>query len=91
MLHGIVRIKKLRPDRANFGPLNMLGHNREPVAFDHFRVVIQEKQPRAVGLFDRKIVDRGKIEGPADNAGPGVWIRARISAGFFAIRCRYRR
>ena len=42
----------------------------EPFALDHFGVVVQEKQPGAVGLFDGKIIHRGKIEGAAVTQDP---------------------
>ena len=40
----------------------MFGHDREPFAVDHFDVVVQKEEPGAVGLLDREIVERGKIE-----------------------------
>ena len=63
MLNRIVRVKQTRADRADFRSLHMLGHRAEPIAIDHFNVVIQKKKPRALRLFDGKIVERGKIEG----------------------------
>ena len=63
VLHGVVRVKQPRADRADLWPLHMLGHDREPFALDHFDVVVQEKEPRAVALLDREIIERGKIEG----------------------------
>ena len=63
VLNRIVRVKQTRADRADFRPLHVLGHRGEPVAIDHFDIVVQKEQPGALRLFDREIVDRGKIEG----------------------------
>jgi hypothetical protein len=40
VLDRIVRIKKPRSDGTNLWPLDMLGHDREPIAVDHFSVVV---------------------------------------------------
>src|SRR5205814_10345052 len=51
-----------RADRAYLRPLNVLRHDGEPIAVNHFRVVIQKEQPRIAGLLGGEIVDRGKVE-----------------------------
>ena len=66
MLHGVVRVKQPRADRADLRPLHVFRHDGEPFALDHLDVVVQEEQPRAVGLLDGEIVQRRKIERSAE-------------------------
>jgi len=70
VLHGVVRIKKPRADRADFGPLHMFRHQRQPFTVDHFDVVIQEEQPGAGGLFDREVVQRREIKRASELQNP---------------------
>ena len=58
VLHRVIGIEQPRPDRAHLRPLNVLRHGVEPVAVDHFGVVVQKEQPRIVRLFDGEIIHR---------------------------------
>ncbi len=50
VLHGIVRVKEARADRADLRPLHVLGHDGEPFALDHLDVVVQKKKPGSVAF-----------------------------------------
>ena len=55
------RIQQPCADCADFRPLDVLSHDREPVRLDHFDTVVKKKKPRAVGLLDRLIFRCGIV------------------------------
>src|SRR5689334_16423447 len=70
MLHGLVRVKQPWADCTDLRPLYVLRHDREPVAVDHFDVVVKKEQPGADRLFDCEIVQGREIERPLELQEP---------------------
>jgi hypothetical protein len=44
MLHRALGVQQAGVDRADLGPFSVLDQRIDPVWFDHFHVVIQEKK-----------------------------------------------
>ena len=58
VLDRVVRKEKSWTDCPHLGPLHVFRHDSQPIGVDDLDVAVQKQEPRAVGLFDRQIVDR---------------------------------
>src|SRR5580704_2829357 len=67
-----IRTQQSRAYGSNFSPLDMLRHDCQPVWFDYFDAVIQEKNPRIVCLLYRKIFHSGIIRLARETDGT-IW------------------
>ena len=61
VLDRAARVQQPSSHGADFCPLNMLSHDRQPLGVDYFDVVVHEKKPWAVGLLGCEIFGRGII------------------------------
>src|ERR1041385_8145738 len=78
MLNPIVGIIKLRADAADFRPQRVRHHLVEPVAMNHFEIVVEQSNERSIRLAHAIIVDRGKIEfaGETNHPDRGFLVRS---------------
>lgn len=84
MLQRAIRVEQASADRTDVGAHCLADQQEEPIAVDHFDVIVEEAQVVASRMLNCSVVQRGKVEGPREPQDPRASsrYRAQIFEGF---------